>query len=89
MDVLERIADKLNKVGDDIEEIKVNVAKQEVTLSHQAESLDEHIKRTELLESRVKPLEESQLKWAFTGKVVMSIIGLAGTLAAIFEAFFK
>lgn len=48
--ILIRIADKVQKINDDVGEIKV-------TLSAQHESLIYHIRRTDLLEEAIKPLQ--------------------------------
>jgi len=50
-DKLERIENKLDKVVDQIGEINATTAKQQV-------SLDYHIKRTDLLEEKLKPVED-------------------------------
>ena len=69
--------DKIDKIADDIGEIKV-------TLAVNTESLKEHIKRTNLLEKKVEPL------WA-TYKFVGFLVAIAFFLAAVAEiiSYFK
>ena len=72
-----KLDDKIDKMIDDIGEIKV-------TMAVNTESLKEHIKRTNILERRVEPL------W-MTYKVVVYILGSSLTIAALLEIynFFK
>lgn len=50
-----RLEDKLDRISDQISEINVTLAKQHV-------SLQEHIKRTDILEGQVAPLAEQHVK---------------------------
>lgn len=66
---------KLDKIAEDIHEIKITLAKQHVSLA-------EHIRRTELLEDKLEPLERRS--HMITG--VLAFIGLIATLAGIYIA---
>lgn len=66
---------KLDKISDDIGEIKVTIAKQQV-------QLDDHIRRTELLEGTVK--EDSMARNQMLGAV--KLLKIVGVIAAICEA---
>lgn len=66
---------KLDKILNDVGEIKVVQAAQHVTLQ-------EHIRRTELLEEDIKPIKRHV--WMIEGAV--KLIGLIGIFAGIFEA---
>ena len=49
---------KLDKIKDDVNDIKVSLAKIESTLERNTESLIEHVKRTNLLEDKVEVLKD-------------------------------
>lgn len=74
---LERLETKLDKIGDDIGNINVTLAKQHVTL-------EEHIRRTELLEQKILPLE----RHVSATHGVLKFLGVVGVLAAIVEGLF-
>jgi hypothetical protein len=74
---------KLDKIAEDVCEIKIILGKQHV-------SLDDHIRRTELLENDVAPLKEHLIfvKSAVKiGGAVASIITLVGVIVGILEYF--
>lgn len=68
--------DKLDKVLEHIGEINVTLAKQEVSLS-------EHIRRTELLESKIVPLEKHHSM--LLG--VLAFLSFVATIAGIYASF--
>lgn len=69
MDSGNRIEDKLDHIADRLSSIDVTLGKQSVIL-------DEHIKRTQLLEDRVEPIEKRM-------HMVQGIIALITLLAII------
>lgn len=71
-----RIEDKIDKVVD-------HMGTMNSTLSAQHVSLVEHIRRTELLEEKVKPLESAYLMGKGALKVAAAIVATAGVLEAI------
>lgn len=77
-DQLMRIEQKLDQVVDHIGEINTTLAKQEVSLA-------EHIRRTNLLEAKVEPLQKHVL---MVNGIVKFIITLSA-IAAIIEVFKK
>ena len=77
-DRLERIETKLDKVVDQIGEINETTAKQQV-------SLDYHIKRTDLLEKKLEPVEAHVNLISSLFKIVASIAVLAGIVATILQ----
>lgn len=87
--ILSKIFDKIDKISDDIGELKVTSAKQQV-------SLDVHIKRSDSLEKIVQHLDEqkiaplenemNQIKGIY--KFVM-FLSLIATIALVFVEFFK
>lgn len=77
-DRLERIENKLDKVVDQIGEINETTAKQQV-------SLDYHIKRTDLLEKKLEPVEAHVNLISSLFKIVASIAVLAGIVATILQ----
>ena len=74
----ERIENKLDKVAEDIGEIKVTQASQHV-------SLKEHMRRTELLEQVVEPMKKHLLILAAIGRIIGGVVTLAIFLSAVFE----
>jgi hypothetical protein len=78
---------KIDKMAEDIGEVKVTQAEQKVILSGQADQLKEHIRRTELAESRIDKHEKAI--WFLKGAVYTFTVlaGLAGLAAAIWQAY--
>ncbi len=70
----DRVHDKLDKVVESISEINVTLAKQSV-------SLEEHIKRSNMLEAKMVPVE----KHVAMVNGALKFIGLLGILAGILE----
>lgn len=77
-DKLKRIEDKLDRVRDKISDI-------DVTLAAQHESLKLHIKRTDLLEKKLEPVE----KHVIMVNGVLKFIGLVSIIAAIAESIVR
>lgn len=77
-DRLERIENKLDKVVDEISEIKETTAKQQV-------SLDYHIKRTDLLEEKLEPVEAHVQLVSSLFKIIGGIAVIAGIVSVIFQ----
>lgn len=73
-----RIEEKLDKVVDSISDINVTLAKQSVIL-------DEHVKRTNLLEAKVEPIQ----RHVTMVNGVVKFIGLIGIFIGIIEGFLK
>ncbi len=70
----DRIHEKLDKVVDSISEINV-------TLARQAVSLEEHIKRSNMLEAKMVPVE----RHVAMVNGALKFVGLLGVLAGILE----
>jgi hypothetical protein len=70
---LERIEGKVDKVLEEITHIKVTQAKQHVTL-------DEHIRRTAILEKALVPIQ----KFTDRQKFLLKLAGVIGTLIIVF-----
>lgn len=79
----EEIKSKLDTVAEDITDIKISLAKIDVTLEKNTESLIVHEKRTSQLESRVVPIEKhvAMLNGALKLLGVLSLI--VGLIVAI------
>lgn len=52
---------KLDKISNDINDIKLSLVKMDMTLERNTESLEMHIKRTDLLEQKVEVLKNEVL----------------------------
>lgn len=73
-----RIEDKLDRVAEDIGEIKVTLASQHISLS-------DHIRRTELLEEVVEPIKRHMAFVSALGRIGGGVIALITLAAAIYE----
>lgn len=73
---------KLDGIKEDVSEIKVHVAKHAVILEAQHEQLKEHIKRTNLLEQKLEPVEKHVARvdgaLRLLGGIAAAIAALAG-----------
>lgn len=69
--------DKLDRIMEDITEIKVTMAENTV-------SLKDHMRRTENIEKRVEPLEKSQAMWAGINKLIVVLGAIAGLGTALY-----
>ena len=77
-----RIEDKLDKIVDHISNIDTTLAKQSVIL-------DEHIKRTELLEKKLEPVERHVTIVNALVKVTAVLGSAIGTILGIVHAVMK
>lgn len=73
-----RLEDKLDKISDKIGNIDVTLARQEVSLS-------EHIRRTNLLEEKLKPIE----KHVAVINGGLKFVGIFGVFVGILEGIIK
>lgn len=70
-------------VREKLEELSTNVGEIKVTLALNTQSLTEHMRRTELLEKRVAPLETVAAKWAgvfIAWGILVTGIGVVATI---------
>lgn len=81
-DIQVKILEKLDTISSDMSEMKVTLAKQEV-------SLQEHIRRTNLLEGKLQPIEEHVSAVNTTIKIFGQVTGLASIIASIVLAWTK
>lgn len=72
-----------------LERLEKNLVSINVTLALNTQSLETHIKRTELLEARVKPLEASALRVSGGIKVLAIVWGGIGSALGIATAILK
>ena len=73
-----RIEDKLDRVVENINSINVTLGKQSVIL-------EEHVKRTNLLEAKIEPIE----KHVAMVHGALKFIGIVGVFIAVIEGFLK
>lgn len=80
--VQSNVLSKLDGIKDDVSEIKIHVAKHAVILEAQHEQLKEHIKRTNLLEQKLEPVEKHVARvdgaLRLLGGIAAAIAALAG-----------
>lgn len=74
--------DKLSRIENKIDKIESHMGKQEVNLARLTVSVEEHVKRSNLLEKKMEPLEDH----VNLMNAVIKILVFLGTLAAILEA---
>lgn len=84
---LTKIEEKLDSIVDKNNNLEVIAAKQEVTLQNQHASLDQHIKRTNLLETNLKKINR-HVHWV---EGVLKAFGavsiIAGGIFSIYKFF--
>lgn len=82
---MNRLENKIDKIADIVTEIQVIQAKQEVNLANNTESLVQHMRRTELLENRIEPIEG----YVHNFKGILKFIGFVGLIVSIVAGIFK
>lgn len=92
-ELLNKVDSKLDKK---LESIDSHLSDIDIKLAVQSEQLGEHMRRTELLEERVAPLEDAfkEFKgfklWSFIiGGILSSIVGLAYAITGILSHWKK
>lgn len=71
-------------------EVEKRMGRFELLLERNTDSLEEHIKRTEMLEERVQPLENHIAMWAGAGKTIAyigTVLSALGGLTALILKF--
>lgn len=84
--------ERLFRLEDKIDDIKVTMAKIDITLAAQHESLKEHMQRTKQLEDRVAPLEKTAVMSQGALKLVsggVALLSVVHTVMRILEGFHK
>jgi len=81
----DRIEMKLDKLDEQIKVLDKRLDSVDITLAKQQVSLDEHIKRTTLLENKVIPLEKAHA----IGKAIMLISTGGVTLVTLIYNIYK
>lgn len=85
-DDLDKIADKQDRIAENMADMAVDIAKIELTLERNTEALEEHMRRTALNEERLSILESDKDFLKGAAWVIGGLIA-AGFTAVI--AFFK
>ncbi len=75
MDDIDKIFKKLETIGEDVTAIKINQAMQGKDIERNADDLEEHMRRTQLLEDALEPLANNHMMWVGVGKG-MAILGV-------------
>jgi len=73
---------KLDEIKKDISLIKSSIVKIDKTLAINTKSLEEHMRRTELLEKELKPVTRHVLYMQGAGKLIFMLSLLASIVAA-------
>ena len=77
-EMLEKIDEKLDKIHENITEVKIDVAKNTVSLDH-------HIKRTDELQDLYEKLEADNIRVKMIWKVVLGMSVLVGMIGTIYK----
>lgn len=80
-----RIEEKIDKIIEIQTDMKVTLAGQAVTLTSQHEDLQEHMRRTNLLEAQIKPIE----KHVHMMQGAMKFLGAVAVVVGIIEGILK
>jgi hypothetical protein len=79
----QKINEKLDRIIENLSSIKIDMVKEignvNMVLAAQHESLKDHIRRTEILEQKIAPLEKHDAM----GTGVIKFIGLGGAVAGM------
>lgn len=78
-----RIEDKLDRVQDDVTHIRITQGSQHAVQTGQAKDIAEHIKRTNLLEQQIKPIETKVAMVEGAVKLIGVIAVVAGIIQGI------
>ena len=78
MDVNDRILDKLDRLQENMNDM-------DKTLVRNTDSLEHHIKRTDLLEESIKPLK----KHVLMAEAVLKVMGLTAAISSFVAVIFK
>lgn len=84
-----RLDDKIDKLDEKVDQVNLTLAKIEITLGVNTQSLVEHIKRTNLLEEKLEPVEKHVTNVNVIGKFLMGALGVIATIAGIYAVFFN
>lgn len=77
-----KMEDKIDRILEEITEIKVTVARQDITLETNTESLKEHMARTAMAEIRIDDLEKHK-------NMVQGAMWILGVLGAVVSGLYK
>lgn len=76
---------QINRLEDKIDKIVDNICAINITTAKQAISLEEHIKRTNILEGKIVPLEENHAM----AKGILKLIGFLAIFFGAIEALLR
>lgn len=78
-----KISEHLSRIFDKIDYLEGSLRSIDKTLERQSIILDEHVKRTNLLEAELKPIKHFVVTSKNTGKVYLKIIMLISVILGI------
>lgn len=80
-----KLEEKIDKVDDKVDKLNEKLASIDKTLAINTESLVEHMRRTELLESELKPVS----KHVILMESAFKVIGVIGSILVFFAGIIK
>ena len=81
------LLERLTEISDALADLKSSVAVNQTLHKNNTDSLDTHIKRTNLLEEKVDTLRKNQAWWSITGKVILIVLPLIAIVLKFMEIF--
>ncbi len=72
--------DRLDRIESKLDSIKDHTGKIDVTLARQASSLEEHMRRTAILEAAIIPIQKHDNMWQGAMKVLVVVGAIASLL---------
>jgi len=88
MDLLEKIDNKLDKVIDDLHEIKTQNAVQNEHIAKNTKDLEEHIEGVKQNRFRIEHLEKRETQINMIWKVILGISTVVGIIGGIYKIFY-
>jgi hypothetical protein len=76
---------KLDRIEDKIGKIEDHMQKQEVNLARLTVSVEEHVKRSNLLEAKMKPIEDRVNLVDAAFKIVIALSIMATIIGALYQ----
>lgn len=74
---------KINKIANDVAQIRVDVAKNTVTLEQNTKDIAKHISRTDKLEEQVMAMPINFIKWSLAAFTAIS--GLGASIYGVYQ----
>jgi|WetSurMetagenome_2_1015567.scaffolds.fasta_scaffold145312_3 hypothetical protein len=88
-EILNKHENKYEEIDKVLSSISKELIKNNIILQKQEKNIDEHIKRTNLLEEKLEPVEKHVHLMNTLSKIIVGLTGIIGTIIAIISLFKK